>query len=130
MSVTFDFGSPVEGAELNFWLTETRNGISDEFWDGSETRFIPGPDRSAILEWLLIAVSMLIFNTDADCVYMVTMNPNLPHSALSKYLKIVDIFRESGFSACEREPLYGTRSWLMERTVVYQGPVDRLGNEL
>jgi hypothetical protein len=116
LTVSFDSGTPMYGAELNFWIDEEADGCAPEtFWSGLETRFIHGADRNAVLTLVFNAVRLLLSKTEADCVAMTAMWPDLPDKALDKYLKIGEIFSEQGFSVrrnCEN----GYFSWLMTKS--------------
>jgi hypothetical protein len=120
LTVSLDHGLPYDSAELNFWITELReDGPPIDYWDGSETRFLPASSRAFILSLILYAVEMLITKTTKDSVAMTTIGTNLPARALAKYLRIKDIFVRCGFSATERPPMYGTKCWLMERRALH-----------
>jgi hypothetical protein len=118
-TVSLDSGTPSYGAELNFWIDENREGFlpGETFWNSTQTHFIKGPDRQAVLQWILNATDMLISQTAPECVSMATMDSDLPTKAIRKYMMIKAIFAKHGFLIRTKESK-GYISWLMERTGV------------
>lgn len=118
-AVSLDFGTPAYGAEFNFWIEEDRDGspACETYWNSTETHFIRGSDRQAVLNWVVSAAELLVSQTRPECVSMATMEPDLPIRALRKYMMIRDIFAKRGF-LIRATKSKGYVSWLMERTGV------------
>ena len=116
LSVSLEFMAIFAGFELSFWLSaEYEAGGQEDYWRGTATKFIPEPYRSLIVDVLCLSIRALIRTVLPPRVTMMAIDPHLPDKAISKYLRINDIFISEGYSVAETPEKYGIRAWIMER---------------
>jgi hypothetical protein len=101
--------------ELSFWVqVDYEDGSEETLWDGTQTRFIASANRAVIHEALLVAIRRLVNTVRPKQVVMATAE-DVPEAGLRKYRAINTVFTSEGYEVTEQPPIYGTRSWFMER---------------
>jgi len=106
---------PGAGDELLFWIkSETGDGMVEEFRDGRHTRFLSALNRKIILNTLLEAIKTLLFHCNPKSVILITGQFRLPAKALVKFLKIIEIFENSGYYIDQLDLSLGVSSWLFK----------------
>jgi hypothetical protein len=116
LTAALEYSITIDGHELSFWVTAVyQDGSQDDFWSGAETGFIPRFQRGFVRQALLLIVRTLIIAARPTRVTMVAIGEDLPERSIGKYLAINQIFNIEGYAVSEAVPIFGIRSWQMER---------------
>lgn len=107
--------NPTLEYELSFWIVETIGDDAYELWDGRSTKFLRGADRRFALDVIATASKLCVDRLRPAEVLMMTYASELPEKALTKYRRVAQAIRNSGYQVRETESYYGIRLWSFER---------------
>ncbi|WP_155976121.1 hypothetical protein [Novispirillum itersonii] len=118
-------GFAPDGYELVFNLVESGGDDDDRYFsDGRETRrLISDPvQRAMILRVICEAVSMVLSKAQPRRITMMTMQPNLPDKALTKYDCLAMVMTSKGYIGGRCDPYQGLRIWIFENGKALECP--------
>jgi hypothetical protein len=109
---------PGPGWEFYFNIQKINGGddTEDTIWDALQVKNLTQrDDREKMRGILLLAAGHLIGSAKPSQFVMATRDPDLPESALEKYLQLCHVFTCYGYDVTRANSYHGRHLWCMEQ---------------
>lgn len=104
--------------EFAFWIADydPETNYTGKIWDGAATKhLIQGEHRPFVLYVVGEALRVFTEHFKPQCVFMQTMLPDLPDTALAKYYQLGEVLTAAGYQFGRVDSYHGQQAWLAMR---------------